>query len=59
RYNANTKISSRSLTLYSLLRLKMGGLPHDGPMHVENSNVMLHYPTIGKIDGTNNKKLGK
>lgn len=32
---------------------------HDGPMHVENSSVMLHYPTIGKIDGTNNKKLGK
>ena len=32
---------------------------HDGPMHVENSNVMLHYPTIGKIDGTNNKKIGK
>ena len=32
---------------------------HDGPMHVENSNVMLHYPTIGKIDGTNNKKIIK
>ena len=32
---------------------------HDGPMHVENSSVMLHYPTIGKIDGTNNKKIGK
>ncbi|ARD87032.1 hypothetical protein A3306_07535 (plasmid) [Rickettsia bellii] len=32
---------------------------HDGPMHVENSSVMLHYPTIGKIEGTNNKKLGK
>lgn len=23
---------------------------HDGPMHVENSSVMLHYPTIGKIN---------
>ena len=32
---------------------------HDGPMHIENSSVMLHYPTIGKIDGTNNKKVGK
>lgn len=32
---------------------------HDGPIHVENSSVMLHYPTIGKIDGTNNKKIGK
>jgi len=32
---------------------------HDGPMIVENSSVMLHYPTIGKIDGTNNKKIGK
>ncbi len=32
---------------------------HDGPMHIENSSIMLHYPTIGKIDGTNNKKIGK
>ncbi|EER20909.1 MULTISPECIES: hypothetical protein [spotted fever group] len=32
---------------------------NDGPMYVENSSVMLHYPTIGKIEGTNNKKIGK